>query len=185
MSLQKQINMLRKVTRPQTKYVDTVQAPTVITTTSTITQLVTITNGMDENSFIGNRVILKSILMRMAVTVNVTSMQNLLRIALVQDKQSNGGTPSVTDIFATSSFLSPLNDDNSKRFKILHDTTFAVGAASDQIVIDKWYRKLKIAQKNVNGTIETNDIYLVQISDQATNGPSVQWYSRVRYTNAQ
>jgi len=172
--------------RLEWKSIDTTQVPTTITTTAAVTNVAAIAQGTGESQRVGDKVTLRSWVWRMAVTPNATAGTNFLRMILIRDKQGNGSAPAIADILqSATNFNSPLNNDSGQRLKVLFDRTYTVDTDATGAQTDKMYRKFKIlAEYSAAGTIPiTNSLYLVQISDQAVNGPSVEWYSRVRFTD--
>lgn len=186
-----QLNMMRKqlkrlIPRPEWKSIDVTQAATVITNTPTVTNISPIAVGTGESGRIGDKVTLRSWIFRIGVTPNSTAGVNFLRVLLVRDKQGNNAAPASTDILqSASNYNSPLNNDNGQRFKILFDRTYTVDTDANGAQVDKMYRKFKtLAEFGATTIATTNSLYLLQVSDQVTNGPSVEWYSRVRYTDS-
>lgn len=181
--LRKQVK--RMMPKPEWKYADIITTGTTITTTATITNLIPLAQGSSDDDRQGDKVTWRSLFHRMSVTPNATAGVNFLRVMIIQDKQNNGTAPTAAQIFQTSTnYLSPLNDDFGKRFKVLFDRTYTVDTDANGAQVDKIYRKLRIVTEYAGaGSVvpNTNGIYLVQLSDQATNGPTTSTYTRLRY----
>lgn len=107
------------------KNIDT--TPTITFTTGVRTWLAPILlNGVavgdDGVSRDGRKVLFKKILVRALYGAGATTVNGcVLRFAIVYDKQANGGTPAITDIFTEDDFLTTNNLGNVERFVILKD----------------------------------------------------------------
>lgn len=152
---------------------------------------VLITQGTSANQRIGNRVLIKEIMVRgilsLASQTAVNSMRDEVDIAIIEDTQCNGSLPNNTDVFYRDIRDSFLNLNNNARFKILFRKTYvfqidavantaATYASSPQrIVVDIAVRcNIPITFSNVTGTLSerrTNNIYLAQCSQEGV----AQW----------
>lgn len=105
----------------------------------TVASLVTMQRGTDnENARIGDKIIVKSILSRLYVSmpripiilasdVDVFVGSAVCRVMLVYDRRSNGATVDLAKLFQTPNrILSPLNSDDSGRYKIIFDKIFTL-----------------------------------------------------------
>lgn len=99
-----------------------------------------IPQGVTESTRVGRKCTIKSIHCRMLISLptqdaNATpALGDSLRYVLYMDKQCNGATAAVTDIFEQNDFHSFRNLANSGRFVILKDTIYNInyaGLASD------------------------------------------------------
>lgn len=185
--VQKSIKKL--IPKPERKYNDQADNPpgTIVTTTGSVTHLSPLLHGTTDTTRIGDRVTYRSLLFRMFVTPNSTAGINYLRAVIVRDKQANASAPTMAQVFQTASIvLSPLNDDFSERFKVLYDRLFTVDTDATGAQVEKIYRKFKFVTEydDTAAIPNTNSVYLLLLSDQATNGPSVAFWSRLRYTDA-
>lgn len=166
------------------KFIDTVFAPTVITSAGTIQQLDATQQGADDNDQrVGDIIWVKSLFTRLSVVVNPTATQNFIRVIIFKDKQQNGTVAGVTDLLQSASYTSQLNRDYSLRFKVIIDRTYCVDDAGSALQIDKLYKKLfyKAEYQTASLVPRTNGLNMLLISDQATNGPTVQFNNRVRF----
>jgi hypothetical protein len=176
-----------------------------------------LTNGIKQgsgvNERVGRKIFLKSLYMRGFARLNrsAEAFPAVCRMALVFDKQSNGNTPVLGDIFreidnmgsmSVVDYSSPMNINNTARFTILLDKTFALqnyssSSATDDnhsaIVPIRFYKKLNLfTQFNEGNTGTVSDIssgalYLIFITnynnstqDEAT---CLDYTVRLRYTD--
>lgn len=187
-AMKKQVKRLIPI--PERKFLDVTQAATIITSAGLVTDLFAPANGTGRSQLLGDTCMIKSSLVRYSITPNAVSGVNFLRVILVRDTDKSGtgaGVGGAGGILETASYLSPLNDDSaqSKRFEILFDRTYTVDTDANGAQVEKIYRKLnKKYCEGAAATVLYGAMYLLQISDQAANGPTTAWYSRVRFTDA-
>lgn len=184
--LRKQVK--RMMPKPEWKTEDKIATAT-ITTTATVSSLFDPAQGDGESEFIGDSVRARSLLIRMSITPNATAGVNFLRVIIFRDKQCNGVAPTATQLLdSASNYDSPLNTDFGKRFKVMFDRIYTVDTDANGAQVDKIYRKLMFTIDGLDtaGTNppNTNGMFILAISDQATNGPSFRYNSRVRYTDS-
>jgi len=155
--------------------------------------------GNSASQRVGMKVSIRSVEIRMAPHATTTNgEENTIRCMIVLDRQSNGVAPTaITDILQTNSVTSPRSLTQRKRFKIIWDRLFAIGAATNSgtaqtRTIDKYikFKRPIVAEYNagVAGTIadiSANSLWLVFFATQPSGatdslGPS---YVRIRYTD--
>lgn len=165
-----------------------------------------VAEGDDINQRTGRQVEWKSLLFRFRVVpaASVTPV-GLLRLALVWDGFTNGGSPALSQalVWATTTTTSPNNLDNRARFKILRDWIVPMGRYDtaggpdkgvcwDQSVFfDECFKRFNEGDKAItiyNGTggatanIQNGGIYLLAYSD-AGCVYNIQWSCRLRFTD--
>lgn len=144
---------------------------------------------------------MKSFYIRASVYPNTTNTaNNLCRIILVYDKQTNASLPSITTLLDTANSHSQLNKDNRDRYDIIMDKVYAVG---QQVAVSgasispayfslKKFKKLKdrLVQFNqTNGStiadITTGGLYLVFVGNvtTGTTAASITYTCRINYTD--
>lgn len=174
--------------------VNTLSPTSVVTGASGIVTLVGgMAQGVGENTFLGNSITLKSILMTIGVGLTGGASTTRLRCALVIDTQPAGaaGTvPVFNDIFllqniAGTSYQSPMNLQGSRgRFKIIWDKFYDLGNVGGLLSIREVKKYLKM---NIPITFNTvpapnhTDLLFVSLSDQAVNAPSLVLQTRLRF----
>lgn len=196
------------------KFLDTADdfGATQIPTTGAIGNSINLlTNGTGAQQLIGRKITIKSIQSRCFVTfTGVTGAANpnaainndIVRMLLVQDTQTNGAYAIPSDILAISGSINSLiNMENSGRFKILKEKviefnntvpgilatgpTYYTGSARKSF---KWFKKCNIdimydnaASSNITD-IRDNNIFWLAISNRAV--ATVNMNTRIRYTDA-
>ncbi len=93
-----------------------------------------IPQGVTETQRVGRKCTITNIGIRITAKLPTTAVAaqtaDILRIALVQDKQANGANPGVTDVFEDDNYQSFNNLSNSGRFKTLWDKTISISASA-------------------------------------------------------
>lgn len=180
----------RRYPKHERKFSDTIQSPTAINNTGVIVPLNNaIAEGTAADARVGVAVTNKSTLTRWAASFNASSADNsqFLRFIFFLDKQANAGTPAVTDLLETASFLSPINNINTKRFKVIWDRDIVLNStnAGPVAVFRKIFKKLRSTTRysDSTGTPQTNALYFLAISADAANGPLLSFFHRLRYTD--
>lgn len=118
-----------------------------------------------------------------------------IRILLVLDKQTNGAiyTPSnlLSDTTINDSIVAPLELNSRQRLKVLRDKVYSIGdtGASNSIRFVKFYIRfnLPLLYQSNNGDItdlRSNSLSIAMFSSEATDGPDVTMYSRLRFVDS-
>lgn len=143
---------------------------------------------------IGRKIAMKSLYIRADFRLAATSTAGgMFRMIVFYDKQANANAPAVTDLLLADAFLSPNNLSNRDRFVVLVDeVTSPVSVQGD------FATQLIRFKKNLNletmfnagtagtiGDITSGSIYIMfaQNSTIGTAAPTVNWRSRIRYTD--
>lgn len=152
--------------------------------TGAVVHLTAIAQGDGDSDRNGNSVFSRSLYIRGIMTKNASATTTFLRVLIVRDNQQVGdGTPGVTDILESAANTAPLNSNTVGRFTVLWDRIFALD--SDKLT-DQFVRfipmRYHIRYNGSAGTdIQKGGLYLVHLSDQATNTPSLNFHARVGY----
>lgn len=155
------------------------------TSSGSITALSNIPQGDTMGSRHGNSVLAKSLTFKGLVTHNQSATNTLTTMYIIQDKQQVSDTaPAVADIFDVATYgpIGVLNANNVGRFKILVKKKL-IQDGSRVISLD-FFKKMN-THLRFNGTagtdVQKGGLYLVLISNQTANPPSVQYLSRLGY----
>lgn len=136
-----------------------------------ITELNCIQQGATVANRIGNKVVVKSIHLKITVFNSVLANLAGCRVAVIYDKQPNGAFPAIADILleqpgGAPTYYGGLNIANKSRFMVLRDQFFNFDAAQSQIHTINWYMKGRFeveygANAGNIGDFRTGAIYLV------------------------
>lgn len=179
------------------KAVDTALGATAIDSASGVLLINGIGRGDDINQRNGREIVMKSVEVNFTLQVTpATGTAQVHRVVIVYDRQTNGTALTAADVYgAGPTILSVRNLENRKRFKVLMDRTYNLGAAVVQTVgahnfiRDSFYRKLNHPVTFNSGNagtvadITTGSMYVVYIGSNAA-GPtagSIVVQARIRY----
>lgn len=176
--------------KPELKVID-VATSTTASSTGFTTELVPCTTGTEISDKLANQVTIRRLQMKMSLVKNASSQFTRVRILIVRGKQENGTLKTLADILQTVDTYSPKNFDDRFDSIILFDqvyhmsSNFSGGSVFGEppIEIDM---KLNFVKSFVSNSADTDNggLYLMAVSNEATNVPTVQYYSRVSYYDA-
>lgn len=168
-------------------YLDATASASAIPNTALITPLTNPAQGDGVSGRTGQKVLAQDILIRGSCLINASATSSKVRLLLLVDKMMNGTYPTGTDILQTASVYSPLDiDDSQGRFVILYDKLYNLDIDSKDGFVFKIYKKLNfhIMYKGTDGaeaSLGKNQVFILAISDEATNTPTISYYSRFKY----
>ncbi len=169
---------------------DVQQSVQNVTTTPVIIQLTNIEQGDSTNQRDGAQMKLTGLEFTMQVLLNGSATRSSFRIMIICDKQTNQAIYTAADVLedvtSTDMIFSPRNLDNLQRFQILADWTVHVGTAEGRIKHFKKFIKLnKIIRYDAStaaiADLTMSSLSLLQVSSEATNGPQITTFSRLRF----
>lgn len=135
----------------------------------------------------GDQVRLKSLLLRMSALVNASATATNLRIMVLCDKMSLATPPVMTDILESASVTSPMNLANRMRFRMLYDKVFNLVPTTDKAsFFSKPFFRLSsklVWASDTTDEAQANNYYIVAISSEPTNTPTLTVESRVRFVD--
>lgn len=178
------VKMLKSLVNTEKK--EQVIATTLNPTTTAVRQLLNGTaHGTTDGDRIGNSIKSYDLLVRGRVVHNSSATSTLTRVIILWDHQPNGSALAATEFFQTENVLSARNTDYGKRFSVLFDDMIATDT-NRTIVPFKVYRKLKAHVEYKGSTaaitdIATNSLYMMCISNEATNNPTVTLNSKYKF----
>jgi len=188
------VNALRRLINIEEKYSDVGLSlnPDTSGVASCVTQLA---QGTTMNTRVGNSVKVQTLEMwgRVACNTSVTTY-SLCRVVVIRDMEGQGTAPTAADVFETVGGSSAPRQAfdwlNRKRFAILYDELFALTPLAGGQIVSTFHYRVPL-EKHVfyRGTTAAaasdgeGSIYIVAVSDEATNTPSVNVNTRITYTD--
>lgn len=180
-------------------YVDLAYATYNMDTTGSIALVATIAQGAGVQQRIGKKASYKSVQVRGLCHSNTATTVADGAILLVYDREPTGALPAITAILNTATSQSFLNDDNSKRFRIMRrwDYTYCgpVGTptSASAYSMDEWVDmknlpvQFKAAATGAIGDIATGALYVVTVGNIAagTAAPVANIGFRTRFVDEQ
>ena len=137
----------------------------------------------------GSKVRVKWMTFNYILKKHSSASSTLVRVMLVIDRQTNqtafSGSDLLLDTTITDSIVSPLNLDNSGRFRVIYDRYHILNAEMPTLV-RKIYKKLDLQLKFDASTpgiedLTLNSLHLLVFTDEASNDPTITYSSRLRY----
>lgn len=153
-------------------------------TTGLIYPLTQIAQGDTYATRDGNSVKAVSLFIRLTAVLNSSADQTFMRLCIFKDNENNGTTPAVADLLeSASNYISPLLHTNGTRFSVIKDHTINLTKEINAKQYKSFIRiphHIKFSGSAGTDTKEGN-IYLLLMSDQATNLPVVDFTTRLRF----
>lgn len=185
--LWRDVKYLKSLINVEHKYVDTT-ATTTSSTTPALVLLNALALGTPSTSRLGQSIKMTALYANIFWSINASASTTYTRMIIFKDMQPNAAAPAASDLLVTTgSVLSPLVIGNARRFKVLMDIRKNLSINGTEIVKFKRFMKLffhtRYNNQN-NGTIAditTNSLYMLHMSDQATNTPSFSYSIRCRF----
>lgn len=156
-----------------------------ITNSGTVLHLTDIAQGDNDAERTGKSIFVRNVFSRLAVEQHASATHTGIRMILFIDTQQVADTsPSVTNVLESTSILSSLNTETAGRFKVLKDWTFYVNDTSSTTRVIKYFKNLR-HHVRYNGTAGTDQqkgaLYLLYLSDEGTNQPTLYWNIKLGY----
>lgn len=178
------LNYLRRFINTETNYTDAVVNGVASSTTPTFTLLNGIQLGDTAATRTGQSVKCVKIDLNISVIGNQTATSILGRILVVMDKQPNAAIFAIGDLLNATSVTSMFAIGNQMRFAVLYDESYAMNINGNFCFVERKvincqsHTEYNTGNSGLVADINTNSIYLLHFSDQATNTPSISFYSR-------
>ncbi len=159
-----------------------------VTSTATFTLL----NGIGTGDFINQRegrvVHLKSIQLAYVWSQHASATQTSLRVIIVQDRQPNELIFPILDYLVTANVTSFRQLDNRSRFITHYNAVHTMSDTGEKNGYASMYKRFNIKTQYDNTgalvvDITTNALYMIMISSEPTNAPSILQNTRLRYTD--
>lgn len=178
----KGFKFIRGLVNVEKKYLDT-SVGTTIDNAGTITNLTATSQGDDVANRNGNSILGKTLYLRFHMyraTAN-TATTNTMRVMLVKDMENTGSAPTVTDILQSASVDAALHVDHLSRYQVLRDKVFTMSLSGTDGTAQHWYVRVNDHVKytgSANTDIYKNQVYLLLLSSESTNPPTMSLASR-------
>lgn len=176
---------------------------TVITSTASVVNLSNIAQGLDYFNRTGDSILGQSIEFRALLVGSSAVERNRIRILIVCDHDNRGTDPVIGDVLQGGSqpSIQPYNALSGNRFAVLYDELVtlnnAVGLAAsgtsttyiqDQSILPvlkrKWNKHLRyIGTTGADASNYEGALFMMAISDQVTNGPTLAYTFRLTFTD--
>ncbi len=188
----KGLNEIRKFINIEEKYVD-VNSSLNPDQSGGVACLSQLAQGTTMSTRVGNSVRVQKFTIRGRVAVNSTvTTYSTVRVAIIRDMEGQGTAPTAADVFETvgssAAPRQPFDWLNRKRFAVLYDLFLTVSpdmGSAREFVYDVELAKHVLYRGTTAAAASDGEgsIYIVALSDEATNTPSVSYTSRMTYTD--
>lgn len=184
--LWRDVMWLKSVVNVERKYSD-ITFNNTVSDTENFQLLNGLTTGTSATTRNGQSIKIVSTFIRFYITMNASATTTQVRLFLFKDLQPNGAIPTSGQLLQdNSNILSPLLVAYGRRFKIFMDKLFRLDTNKLNIEFKKFFKHKFHTEYNTGtaGTIADitkNSLYVMMVSDQATNTPTVQFWSRIRF----
>jgi hypothetical protein len=184
------VKLISKLINVEEKLFD-VNASGGIANTGAIFNLSNIAQGTDYNNRDGDSLLTQRLDFSMIIT-NSTALAStgnaFIRLIIFRDNDQLGADPTVANVLQSAVVTSPLTFYTERRFDVLDDRLYAMnnnGASALQYRLSLNLNK-HIYFQNTTGADASNfegALFLLALSDQATNTPTISYYSRLAFTD--
>lgn len=181
----KAYNLAKKAYKaPELKYDTNTITPTSVSGTGSITGLDTISAGTGQGGRIGDTIIPKSVHYRMTLKLHASATDTLIRMIIFRWIAETPSAPS--DILQTVTVTSFKSADLRYQSQILRDQTFRLSTAEKPELFIRGKVRLgskRIAYPTASNVANRNGIYVLFVSDEAVNTPTITFEQRLYYTD--
>lgn len=178
----KGVNMLKGIVNAEKKRFD-VRVTSSSSTTAAIAVLTGVAQGDDATDRNGNSILAKYMQVRVDTTMSGSATATVTRMIILVDTQNQGTNPTAALILQDpTTYLSPLNIDSTQRFTVLCDKFFTTSINGQRMTNYKRYIPLNFHLKytgSAGSTFNKNNIFVLYMSNEATNVPDFTLYSRL------
>lgn len=187
--LSRRVNALARASAPEAKFKDVNSSSVAVSSTATITLLNGMAPGDSAITREGQTITMLYSWFQFDMIVNSSATATVCRFLIVYDMQANGAAFAASDLFVSATNLnSPFLIGYNQRFRVIWDRRYQLSTVgSNYQVIKKIFKKMNHKTQYNGGTagtvadIATGSLYLVLISDEPTNTPTLSYYHRLRF----
>lgn len=180
----KNIHYIKGLVNSEMYHFDRTETAVAVPSTGSILNLVSIAQADTAVTRTGNSILVRNILRRIRFTRNAAATTTVVRYMCFIDTQQIGDTsPGVTDVLEAADVDSGLSISSSGRFKVLSNNTVMLHAnmpMHHKEVYKSIYHHIRY-NGPASTDIQKGGIYLLVISDQAVNTPTLDLFSRIGY----
>lgn len=184
------VNQMRSMINCEKKFHDVSYGLAVNNSANTYAQLLNgISEGDDYLNRNGRSILNSSININYTAKVNSSATNTLLRLVLICDKKpDNTSAATYLQIYGTALVNGHINKaSEGDRFVIMAKRTIKLNPLSGQSATGSLFYTLTGTHTKYDGTggtandVEKNAYYVVAVSDEATNTPTLEIYSRFSF----
>ncbi len=183
---------IKKLMNVEFKFHDLGLSFTTIDDAGRFMQLTNVAQGDTDQTRDGAQIKITRINIKGWIAASPTSDNTIMRIILVQDKQTNQAAFTLADLLSLTvindNIISPLNLDNKYRFRVLYNRVFTFNNTGNQTKSFEINKELNMrirfdASTSTIADLTSNSLTLVLLSNKTINHPSITFLSRIRYVD--
>ncbi len=181
----KMVRKLKRETRLELK-TKTLNVTTLFNNSGLIQDIPRIAEGVGFSGRTGIQIRLIDLEFKAWFFRNAVANTTFVRFMVFVDRrQESDSKTGVTNVLELADPTSPINNLNRKRYRVLRDRFFVLIANRDASVMSMRIKLGFVQGYNGSATtdIEKNGVYLLILSNQATNQPTIHYSARLRYTD--
>jgi len=162
---------------------------TLVTGTAAIASLLAVPQGTNVTDRTGSSIRAVNLQINASFTASNTLIgrtDSINRILIVKDRQqAQATTPAITDIINSASVIGLRNVYFLNRFQILHEQFIKVDTYNPSVQLKKTLSLNHISSfaSGLSTDITSNGIYLIYVSNNSINPPTMTWASRLNFLN--
>jgi len=176
-------SMLRRRCRPELKFKN-IAYTTAIATTGTVHHISNIDQGNSPEQRVGWKITSRSLLLRVKLTVYPSATDTSVRMMIV--RYTDTSFPTVTGVLQTAHVQAPLNLLDNNKVRVLWDRMITVYQDKPEVTF-KIYKKFYFPTEfnaDESTDVKLNNLYVIMVSDEGTQTPTIVYRGRYRYTDA-
>jgi hypothetical protein len=186
------LNEIRKLINVEEKQLVTTSGSTSFDTTGVIVPISRVVQGLNYTERIGNSIKMQHIELHGRIFKNASATASVIRCAMVRDLDGYGTLPTTAQIFETvGSATAPLTQHdflNRKRFAFVAEWFFTLNSTGDSSMELELHKDhdghiLYLGTTAAEASDGKGSLYMVFISDEATNTPTFAFSSRIIFTD--
>lgn len=157
-----------------------------ISTTGSITNLSGISQGDGAGNRDGDSIKVTSFNLRFRLTAHASSTNTSVRMIIFRGKSEHGKTFSISELLQSTVVYSEKARDERYNTKILFDKVFDIPYGTNKMVVSRNMTFRKIMNPHINydsatTTVENGGFYLLLLSTEATNTPTLDYRAVTHY----
>lgn len=150
-----------------------------------ITHLTGIAQGDGDGQRTGLSILCKGISFRYVGTIGASATDSFVRILIIRDLQQAADTvPTISNVLESVTVIGHLNSESVGRYQILYDRVHQLQSVNVKTYYGKVYLRVN-KHLRYNGSlgsdIQKDGMFVITLSNEATNVPSCSWTSRLYY----
>lgn len=162
-----------------------------VNSTGVILLMTAVPESVTHTGRTGRKIRIQSIQLKGAATGNDLTLTDasICRVLVVRDNGDSSGAPTFANVLQNGHVwaLREQNPHNLRRYSVLHDELFILNSGGPNAKVIDWYKKVNFDCYFDGATLSDankGSLYLMLLSNRATDMPTISVHTRVRYADA-